>query len=191
MVAHNLHGLGTVSREKSSCDVASPPQGGTTCAAVASTVSGNAGLTVGSGSKSRSRLSMSPRGLSSRCSAITPPKYNAKNRRETETILKNAPGAPDVVAKSGLALMNRAVATPAPTDAAKNFQITANTGPIPSPIGFPAYQKPGNIRRKYEIVQANAIPEGPHRKVNKNRLAVQTNSIKPQRSHLSGRPIER
>jgi hypothetical protein len=134
---------------------------------------------------------MSLRGLSPWSSAITPPKYNVKNSRETETILRNAPEAPDVVAKSGTALMNREAATPAPTDAAKNFQITANTGPIPSPIGFPAYQKPGNIRRKYDTVQANAIPEGPQCKANKKRLAVHTNSIKPQRNHLSGRPIER
>ena len=110
---------------------------------------------------------------------------------ETETILTNALAAPNAIAKRGIALMIRAVAKPAPTDAAKNFQMTANTGPMPSPIGFPAYQKPGNIRRKYEIVQAKAIPEGPQCKASKNRLAVHTNSIKPQRSHLSGRPIER
>src|ERR1700678_1852346 len=111
--------------------------------------------------------------------------------KETETILRNAPGASVAVAKSGVALMIRAVPTPAPTDAAKNFQMTANIGPIPIPIGCPAYQKPGNISRKYEIVQANAIPEGPQCKASRNRLAVHTNSIRPQRNHLSGRPIER
>ena len=113
------------------------------------------------------------------------------NTDETITILKKALGAPDVVAKCGIVRMTRTVAQPAETDAAKNFQIAANIGPIPNPIGFPAYQKPGNIRRKYEAVQAKAIPEGPQRKASKNRLAVHTNSTKPQRNHLSGRPIER
>ena len=131
------------------------------------------------------------RGFSPWWSAITPPKYSAKNTKETETILTKAPEAPNAVAKCGMALMIRAVPKPATTDAAKNFQMTANIGPIPSPIGFPAYQKPGNIRRKYETVQAKAIPEGPQRKASKNRLAVHANSIKPQRNHLSGRPIER
>ena len=108
-------------------------------------------------------------GLSPRWSAITPPKYSAKNTKETETILTKAPEAPKRVAKCGMTLTIRAVPKPAPTDAAKNFQMTANTGPIPRPIGFPAYQKPGNIRRKYEIVQAKAIPEGPQCKASKNR----------------------
>ena len=62
--------------------------------------------------------------------------------------------------------------------------------PSPSPIGLPAYQKPGNMSRKNERVQANAIPDGPQRKVNTNKLAVQKNSINPQSNHLSGRPIE-
>jgi hypothetical protein len=77
--------------------------------------------------------------------------------------------------------MIRNVPQPAPTDATKNLQMTPNIGPIPIPIGFPAYQNPGNIRRKYDTVQAKAIPEGPQRKASRNRLAVHANSIKPQR----------
>src|SRR5580698_4753946 len=130
-------------------------------------------------------------GLSPQWSTITPPKYRAKNTRDTETILTKALCAPNTLAKSGTAVMTTAVPMPATTDAAKNFQMTANIGPIPSPIGFPAYQKPGNIRRKYEIVQAKAIAEGPQCKTTKKRVTVHTNSIKPQRNHRSGRPIER
>lgn len=110
---------------------------------------------------------------------------------ETETILAKAPAAPAASPKSGIALMMSAVTHPAQTDAAKYFQIAANTARTLSPIGFPAYEKPGNISRKYEAVQAKAIPDGPHRRVSKNRVAVHANSIKPQRNHLSGRPIER
>src|SRR5277367_948472 len=110
---------------------------------------------------------------------------------ETETTLAKAPGAPSAAPKGGTALMIRAVTHPAQTDAAKNFQITANTDRIVSPIGFPAYAKPGNMRRKYEVVQAKAIPEGPQRNASKNRATVHANSIRPQRNHLSGRPMER
>jgi hypothetical protein len=91
---------------------------------------------------------VSLRGLSPWCSAITPPKYREKNTKETETILKRAPEAPDAVTRLGTALTIAMVAQPATADATKNFQMTANMGPIPRPIGFPAYQKPGNMRRK-------------------------------------------
>src|ERR1039458_4260168 len=111
--------------------------------------------------------------------------------RELETILAKAPTAPAASPKGGAAIMISAVTHPAQTDAAKYFQIAANTVRIPSPIGFPAYEKPGSISRKYEAVQAKAIPDGPHRRVSKNRVTVHANSIKPQRNHLSGRPMER
>src|ERR1017187_2251616 len=120
---------------------------------------------------------------------MTPPIYSPKNTKETATILTRALEAPGAVTRCGIALMIRTVPHAAPTDATKNLQMTANTGPISSPIGFPAYHKPGNIRRKYEIVQAKAIPEGPQRKASKNRVTVNTNSITPQRKYLSGRPI--
>jgi hypothetical protein len=84
----------------------------------------------------------------------------------------------------------KAVVQEATTDAKKNLQIVAMTVPSPSPIGRPAYQKPGNMSKKNEAVQANAIPDGPQRRVSRNKLAVQTNSINPQNNHLSGRPIE-
>src|SRR5690349_19795505 len=102
-----------------------------------------------------------------------------------------APLTPGIAAKYGIALKIRKVPTPAPTDAAKNFQMTASSGPIPSPMGLPAYQKPGNISTKYEAVHAKAIPEGPHRRVRRNKLAVQANSSRHQRNHRSGRPMER
>jgi hypothetical protein len=104
--------------------------------------------TVGSGKKSRSRLTVSLRGRSPQWNAITPARYIAENIKETNIILTKAPAVPTVMEKYGIALMIAAVPTPAPTDAAKNFQTTPNTAPIYSPIGFPAYQNPGNIRRK-------------------------------------------
>src|SRR5258708_5472068 len=142
------HGLGSASPETSACDLAFPLHAGIASASSVSATAGKVDRTVRSGSRSRSRTTVSLSGLSPWWSAITPAKYSPKNTKETETIFTKALGAPNFVAKRGIALMISTVTQPAKADAAKNFQIMANIGPIPSPIGFPAYQKPGNIRRK-------------------------------------------
>ena len=111
---------------------------------------------------------------------------------EIRTILTKAVGAPRFAVRKniGIDLSINAVLRPAITEAKKNFQIVATIGPSPRSIGLPAYQKPGNMSKKNDAVQANAIPDGPHRSINRNRTAVQKNSINPQISHRSGRPIE-
>jgi len=142
-----------------------------------------------SGKQSRIKTAVSLMGSNPLWMAIIPLRYRPKNTSETESIRARAPRAPNAV-QIRHSFCHQNSPNP-PTDAAENFQITPSMGPIPSPTGWPAYQKPGHIIRKCEAVQAKAIPDGPHRRVSKNRLAAHTNSSKPQRNHLSGRSIER
>ena len=70
-----------------------------------------------------------------------------------------------------------------PQKISKSPQISV---PYLARLAFPRMQKPGNIRREHEVVQAKASPEGPERKASKKRLTVHPNSIKPQRTIVQG-----
>src|ERR1700722_4646426 len=110
---------------------------------------------------------------------------------ETKMILTKAPRLPAAPASIDVTRAIRAVLMPARTEARKNFQTSAITALTGRLIGFPAYQKPGNSNRKNDAVQAKAMPTGPQRNINRKRLAVQPNSIKPHINQRSGLPMER
>ena len=111
--------------------------------------------------------------------------------KEIVTIRATAPAQPDAATRDGMPWMTAAEAQPARADARTYFHTTAITGAIPKWIGLPAYQNAGIVRIQKDVVQAMAIPTGPHGSARTNNRAVTVASMSPQRNQRSALPIER
>src|SRR5437868_1163154 len=103
----------------------------------------------------------------------------------------SAPLGSDAATERGISAITQAHAPPAKSAARTYLQREITIEETPNCIGLPAYQNAGSVRIQKDAAQATAIPSGPHGSATKNRSNVTTASMKPQRNHRSGLPMER